>query len=80
MEQITLRALRINFSLTAKEVAKKIGISYQTLLKYEIDSSKIPYDLLIKLANFYGVSPDKIFLGKKYELKRKLQLKDKGAD
>nr|DAX96761.1 MAG TPA: Helix-turn-helix XRE-family like protein [Caudoviricetes sp.] len=68
MQRMTLRAIRTNYSLTAKEVAEKIGIHQQTLLKYEHDSSKIPMDLLTKLADFYKVDLNFIFLGKKYDL------------
>ncbi|EHJ56140.1 TPA: helix-turn-helix transcriptional regulator [Streptococcus agalactiae] len=68
MQQISLRALRVNYNLSAKEVAKTLEIHYQTLLKYENDSSKIPHDLLKKLADFYNVDTNYIFLGKKYEL------------
>ncbi|MDY4338150.1 helix-turn-helix transcriptional regulator [Streptococcus sp. 21WXBC0057M1] len=72
MQKMTLRALRINYSLSAKEVADKLGIHQQTLLKYEHDSSKIPMDLLDKLARLYNVEKDFIFLGKKYELNHNL--------
>lgn len=68
MQKMTLRALRVNYGLTAKEVAADLGIHHQTLLKYENDSTKIPMDLLSKLANFYNVATDNIFLGKKYDL------------
>lgn len=68
MQKMTLRALRINYNLSAKKVADKLGIHQQTLLKYEHDSSKIPMDLLDKLARLYNVEKDFIFLGKKYEL------------
>ena len=68
MQKMTLRALRINYNLSAKKVADKLGIHQQTLLKYEHDSSKIPMDLLEKLARLYNVEKDFIFLGKKYEL------------
>lgn len=68
MQRMTLRAIRTNYSLTAKEVAEKIGIHQQTLLKYEHDSSKIPMDLLTKLADFYKVDLNFIFLGNKYDL------------
>lgn len=68
MQKMTLRAIRTNYSLSAKEVADKIGIHQQTLLKYEHDSSKIPVDLLNRLADFYNVQTDFIFLGKKYDL------------
>lgn len=71
LEKITLRALRVNYSLSAKEVAKELGIHEQTLLKYEIDSTDISYSLLEDLAEFYKVSVDNIFLGKKFVLKQK---------
>lgn len=66
----TLRALRTNYSLSAKEVAKELDIHYQTLLKYENDSTNIPVSLATKIANFYNVDVDDIFLGKKSVLKR----------
>ncbi len=68
VQKITLRALRVNNNLSAKEAADKVGIHQQTLLKYEKDSSKIPMDLLGKLAVLYHVDYDVIFLGNKYEL------------
>lgn len=68
----TLKALRVNYGLTAEEVSRKISIHHQTLLKYEKNSSKIPMDLLSRLATLYGVSMDDIFLGDKYELKRNI--------
>ncbi len=67
---MTLRALRVNIGLTAKEVADVVGVHQQTLLKYENDSSRIRTDLLAKLAEFYNVDQDNIFLGTNYELKR----------
>ena len=72
MQKMTLRALRTNYNLSAKEAADKLGIHQQTLLKYEHDSSKIPIDLLDKLARLYNVEKDFIFLGKKYELNHNL--------
>ena len=68
MQKMTLRAIRTNYSLSAKQVADRIGIHQQTLLKYEHDSSKIPVDLLNRLAEFYNVQTDFIFLGKKHDL------------
>lgn len=67
---MTLRALRVNVGLTAKEVANVVGVHHQTLLKYENDSSRIRADLLAQLAEFYKVAQDDIFLGTNYELKR----------
>ena len=66
---MTLRALRTNYSLTAKEVAEEIGIHHQTLLKYEHDSTRIPVNLLRKLSDFYEVDPDFIFFREKIRIK-----------
>jgi phage transcriptional regulator, cro/CI family protein len=70
VQKMTLRALRTNYDLTAKEAADKIGIHPQTLLKYEHDSSRIPMDLLLKLAALYKIDSNFIFLGSKSDLKQ----------
>ncbi|HFI0500270.1 TPA: helix-turn-helix transcriptional regulator [Streptococcus suis] len=67
----SLKALRVNAGLTAKEVADMVGIHHQTLLKYERDSMDIRVDLLAQLAELYRVNQDDIFLGKQSVLKRK---------
>lgn len=72
MTKMTLKALRANYDLSAKEVADKLHIHPQTLLKYENDSTDIPMSLLNKLAELYNVDTDFIFLGKKFVLKQKL--------
>lgn len=66
---LTLRALRTNYDLDAKTVAEANGITYQTLLKYENDSSNIPVSLLKSLSKYYKVPMDNIFLGKKIRIK-----------
>ncbi len=68
--KMTLSALRENYSLNSLDASKDLGIHQQTLLKYEKDSTGIPVDLARKLAEYYGVDLDDIFLGKKYELKQ----------
>lgn len=73
MTKMTLRALRVNYSLSAKEVAQELGIHQQTLLKYEIDSTDIPFSLLNELANYYNIDVNNIFLGKKIVLKQILK-------
>lgn len=73
--QLTLGAIRKNYSLTAKEVSAELGIHQQTLLKYENDSSNIPLSLLKKISDYYHVGIDEIFLGKKYDLKRNIKNK-----
>lgn len=73
MTKMTLKALRANYDLSAKEVADKLHIHQQTLLKYEKDSTDIPMSLLNKLAELYNVDTDFIFLGKKFVLKQKIK-------
>ncbi|WP_279074539.1 helix-turn-helix domain-containing protein [Ligilactobacillus animalis] len=64
---MTLEAARVNAQLTQKEAAKKLGIHFQTLSKYENDSSNIPFSLLENASELYGIPLSFIFLGKKYE-------------
>lgn len=77
MEQWTLKACRVNASYTLRQVAKKVNKNFQTVSKYEKDSTYIPFELLKELSAIYQVKLDNIFLGdstKKIELnKRELQ-------
>ena len=50
MKQITLRGARISAGFTLREVGEKINRSFQTIAKYEKDSTKIPLDLLQELS------------------------------
>lgn len=65
--KITLKAARVNAGLTQKEAAKLIGIHFQTLSKYEEDSSNIPFSLVEKASEIYKLPISCFFLGKKYE-------------
>lgn len=76
MPKLTLEALRVNYSLSAQEVADELGIHLQTLLKYEKDSSKIPMNIAQKLAKLYKTDMDNIFFGEKVHFKMNLN-KDK---
>lgn len=55
-----LKNLRIDNDLYQKEVASILKITRQQYGLYESGKRDIPIDLLIKLANFYGVSTDYI--------------------
>lgn len=70
MEQITLKGARVSAGYTLREVGLKINRSFQTVAKYEKDSTKIPIDLLRELTSLYNISPDLNFFRKKYEKKR----------
>lgn len=80
MEKVTLRALRVNFGLTTKEIAKQFGIGEQGVSRYERDTSTIPAKLLKEFANFYGVSVEQIHIGKVDDLRKTIEPKLTGGD
>ena len=74
MAQWTLRACRVNEGFTLRQVAKEVNKNFQTISKYEKDSTLIPFELLKELSELYQVKLDDIFLGdstKKIELNQK---------
>lgn len=72
MPVFSLEACRKNAGFSLKTASERLGINYQTLSKYEKDSSNIPLSLLKKMVILYQVPLDYIFLGNKYELIRKI--------
>lgn len=71
VKQDRLRELREQRHMIQAIVAAKVGISQQSLSKYETDISRIKVDILIKLAQYYNVTSDYI-LGLS-DMKRDLQ-------
>lgn len=61
--KLSLKAARVNAGYTQKQVANIIGINYQTLGKYEKDSSNISLKILNELITLYNVDVNNIFLG-----------------
>ena len=55
-----LRDLREDKDLTQTKLSKIIGMSQTGYSKYETGENDIPTAILIKLADFYGVSVDYI--------------------
>lgn len=53
-----LQKLRKNKQLTQEEISDILGVKLSTYQKYERDVISPPYDTLIKIAKFYGVSTD----------------------
>lgn len=53
-----LKALRTSKRLTRKQMAEIIGIRERVVLNYEQGDSNPPYDILIKFADYFGVSTD----------------------
>lgn len=63
MGTFTLRALRINAGISAKEAAAAVGINEDTLYRYESGKSSPQIGTALKLAKLYGVSIDVIDFG-----------------
>ena len=53
-----VRELREDQGLTQTQIAKMLGMSQTGYSKYETGENDIPTAILIKLAQFYGVSTD----------------------
>ncbi|OBZ08249.1 hypothetical protein A7975_27245 [Bacillus sp. FJAT-26390] len=64
---MTLRAARVNSGFTIKEVAEKTDKCFDTISKYEDDSTSIPQDLLVQLLQIYKIPFPYIFFGKESE-------------
>ena len=79
MDKLTLRALRINFALTTKELAEHFDIGEQGVSRYERDTSTMPSKLLQDFADFYGVSVEQIHIGKVDDLRAKIVPKLSGG-
>lgn len=53
-----LTDLRKEKGLSRQELSDKFDISVHTYIKYENESTRPPYEFLVKLADFYNVSTD----------------------
>lgn len=53
-----IRNLRIDGGYTQKQIAELLHIKQNTYSQYEIGVLNYPVDVLIQLADFYGVSID----------------------
>ena len=60
-----LRNLREDSDLTQSQIGEYLNISQRAYSHYESGTREIPLDLLIKLADFYDVSLDKL-VGRKF--------------
>ena len=55
-----IRDLREDRDLTQKQLAERLGMSQTGYSKYEVGTNDIPTHILIKLADFYGISLDEL--------------------
>ena len=53
-----LQKLRKSKGLTQEDMSIQLGISLSTYQKYERDVISPPYEILIRIADFYGVTTD----------------------
>lgn len=53
-----IRDLRIDRGLTQAQVAEVLHVSQNTYSQYEIGTTRYPLDVVVTLAEFYGVSVD----------------------
>lgn len=58
MKYENIRSLRIDRGYTQTQIAEYLHIKQNTYSQYEIGVLNYPVDILIKLADFYGVSVD----------------------
>lgn len=58
--KITLKAARINSSLTQKEAAKRLGVSNQTLLKWEKNPELVPGRRIVDICKIYDIPPHRV--------------------
>lgn len=60
-EKITLKAARVNAGLTQKEVAEKMGVSIQTINKWENNLKIVKLGSFNKLCKLYNKNVNEIF-------------------
>lgn len=58
-----LRRLRVDRRLTLAAVGDAIGVTPQSVHKYEAGQTQVPADLAVKLAGLFGVTTDAILIG-----------------
>ena len=56
-----IKQLRIENKLTQQELGEKVGVSQRSIAFYEKEEKEPAYDILIKIANYFGVTTDFIF-------------------
>ena len=59
---MTLKAARVNAGLTQKEAAKELGVSYQTLSRYEKNPKLVTVETILKMCDLYHTNLESLFL------------------
>ena len=58
MQYKNLRAIREDRDIKQKDIAKILNVSQNTYSQYETGTISLTADVLVKLADYYGVSVD----------------------
>lgn len=61
MPKITVKAARVNAGLTQAEAAEKLGITRETLIRYEKEPKLIRQGVLAKMRSVYGMDRSNLF-------------------
>ncbi len=75
-----LKEIREASGLSQKKVASEIGVSNQTIQKWEKGESEPRASDLIKMSGIYSVSIEEICIGKRTELNEQLSIKIREAE
>lgn len=62
-QMMTLAALRKRMQLTQSEVAQKIGVTRETIMRWEKDSSDMPAKYMFVFSDLYKYPLNGIFFG-----------------
>lgn len=65
MAKITIKAARVNSELTQEELAKKMGVTKQTVINWESGKREMRPAYLFMFCHITGFSEDDILLPKK---------------
>ena len=63
IDKITLKAMRVNRGLKLKEVAESMGVTDQTIVRWENFPDKLPITKLVELVEKYGYELDDLDMG-----------------
>lgn len=53
--KISLKAARVNADFSLRDAAKKLGIAYQTLSRYEANPQKVSQEMAMKMSALYRI-------------------------
>lgn len=62
-QMMTLAALRKRMQLTQSEVAQRVGVTRETIMRWEKDSSDMPAKYMFVFADLYKYPLNGIFFG-----------------